>query len=106
MWSLKNGTDDLSTKQKLIVDLEDRLVLASGEQGDKETDREFGIGRCKLFHLGLPSNGVLLYSTGSCAQSQVRTGWKIVFKKKKRKNVCVCIVAGSLCYTAEIEGTL
>ena len=31
MWSLKYGTNDPSTKQKQIMDMEDRLVFASGE---------------------------------------------------------------------------
>ena len=31
MRSLKYGTNDLSTKQKHIMDMEDRLVVAKGE---------------------------------------------------------------------------
>ena len=31
MWNLKYGTKDLSTKQKQIMDMEDRFVFASGE---------------------------------------------------------------------------
>ena len=34
-------------------------------------DREFGIGRCKLFHLEWISNEILLYSTGNYVQSLV-----------------------------------
>jgi len=32
MWSLKYGTNDLFIKQKQIMDMEDRLVFASGEE--------------------------------------------------------------------------
>ena len=31
MWSLKYGTNDLPTKQKQIMDMEDRIVVAKGE---------------------------------------------------------------------------
>ena len=34
MWSLKYGTNDLSTKQKQITDMEERLVFAGGEWGE------------------------------------------------------------------------
>ena len=34
-WSLKYDTDDLSTKQKQITDMESRLVFAKGERGEE-----------------------------------------------------------------------
>ena len=39
------------TKQKQITDMEIRLVFARGEGVNKGTEREFGVGRCKLLHL-------------------------------------------------------
>ena len=48
MQSLKYGTNDLSIKQKQIMDMEDRLVFARGEGEDKRTDRKFGVGVCRL----------------------------------------------------------
>ena len=44
MWSLKYGTNDLSTKQKQIMDMEGRLVFA----GRWEEIGKFGVGR-RLF---------------------------------------------------------
>jgi len=32
MWSLKYGTNDLTTKQKQIMNMKDRLVFAIGER--------------------------------------------------------------------------
>ena len=49
MSNLKYGTNDLSTKQIQIMDTEDRLVVARGQGGDKQTDREFGIGSFRLY---------------------------------------------------------
>ena len=48
------------------MDMEGRLVFASGEGGEKGTDGEFGVDICRLFHMG---DGILLYSTGNCVQS-------------------------------------
>ena len=35
---------NLSTKQKLIMDMESRLVFARGEGGESGIDGEFGLG--------------------------------------------------------------
>ena len=50
----------LSTKQKQIMNMERRLVVAVGEKGGSELDREFGVGGCKLLHLEWRGNRVLL----------------------------------------------
>ena len=39
----------LSTKQKHLMDMESRLIVAGGEGGRSGMDREFGVSRCKLF---------------------------------------------------------
>ena len=42
----------------------ENTVVAEGQAGGGRTDREFGVGRCKLVHLEL-INKVLMYSTGN-----------------------------------------
>ena len=66
MWSLKYGINDLSTEQKQIIHMGGRLVFVRGERW---TDREFGVGRCRLLHLEWVGDGVLLYRIGSCMWS-------------------------------------
>ena len=39
--------------------MENRLVLANGEVGGNGMDREFGVDRCKLFHVKWISNEIL-----------------------------------------------
>jgi len=48
MWNLKCGTNELIYKQKQILDMGNRLIVARGQQGGSGRDWEFGIGRCKL----------------------------------------------------------
>ena len=43
MWSLKYGTDDLSTKQKQITDMEIRPLFAREEQGEKGMEGSLGL---------------------------------------------------------------
>ena len=56
---------------------------------------EFGVGRCKLFHLEWISNEVLLTSTGNSIQS---LGIEQDGRQYKKRT-------GSLCSTAEIGTT-
>ena len=85
------------------MDMESRLIFARVEWGESWMDWEFGVGRCKLLHLEWISIGVPLYGTENCVKS---LGLNIMENSiKKKENVYLC-VAGSLCYTAEIEGTL
>ena len=58
---------NLSTKQRL-TDMENRTVVAKGEEGGSGVDWEFGVHRCNLFHLEWIKNKVLLYSTGKYIQ--------------------------------------
>ena len=51
------------------MDVQNRLVVAKGEVGRSEMDREFGVGRCKLSHLEWIGNEILLDSTGNYIQS-------------------------------------
>ena len=106
MWSLKYDANDLSTKQKPIMDHGGQNYVCQGRGGETGIDGEFGVSRCWLLHLEWMGDGVLLYSTGNCAQSlglEHNRKWKK--NKKVLSNVCIWAV-GSLYYTAEIEGTL
>ena len=44
-------------------------MFARGEGGERWTDEEFGVGRCRLLHLEQMGDGILLYSIGNCVQS-------------------------------------
>ena len=54
---------NLSTKQKQTHRHGNRLEVAKGDGGGSGVEGEFGIGRCKLFHLEWINNETLLYST-------------------------------------------
>ena len=60
-----NNFNQPPTKKKKL----NRLVVAKGEGGGSGMDGEFGVDRCKLFHLKWISNEALLYSTGNHIQS-------------------------------------
>ena len=64
-------------------------------------DWEFGVGRCKLLHLGRINNKVLMYSTGNYIQNPVinHNG------KEYEKNVYICITESLWC-TAGSNTTL
>ena len=66
---------------------------------ERETDRKFGVGRCRLFIW----NG---WEMGSCCTEKKTIGllYKNLTENGKRK--WVCMGAGSHCCTAEIEGAL
>ena len=51
------------------MDIENRLVVAKGEEGGCGVDREFGIGRCKVLYLEWRSNEISPYSRGNYVQS-------------------------------------
>ena len=71
MWSLKYGTNDLSIKQKQITDMEGRPAFAreGEERGERGTDGEFRVDRCRLLNFEWMGDGVLPYSTGNCVWS-------------------------------------
>ena len=58
----------LSSKQKQIMDMEGRLVVAWGQGGGSGMHGEFGVGRCKLLCLEWIISEVLLYSTENYIQ--------------------------------------
>ena len=56
---------NLSVKRKQTTDIENRLVVATGE-GVEEEDWELRISRCKLLlYTGWINSKILLYSTGN-----------------------------------------
>ena len=59
---------NLSQNRNRLTDIENRLVAAKGKGGGSAMDKEFGVSRCKLWHLEWVSNEVLLYSTGDYIQ--------------------------------------
>ena len=69
VWSLKYGTNDLATKQKQIVDMENRLVFARGEGEASGMDWKSGVSRWRLLYEEWMGCGILLYSTGNYIQS-------------------------------------
>ena len=79
MWNLKYGTNEPIYRNRL-TDIENRLVVAKGEEGGRGTDWEFGVGRCKLLHLEWINSKVLLCSTGNYIQYPV-VNHKEYFKK-------------------------
>ena len=52
-------------KRNKLTDIENRSVVAKGEEGEGRKDWAFGISRCKLLYLGWINNKVLLSSTGN-----------------------------------------
>ena len=53
------------SKEKNLMDLEKRLLVAKGEGRGGGMDWKSGVNRCKLLHLEWISNEILLYSTGN-----------------------------------------
>ena len=77
-------------------------MVAKGDRGGSEMDREFGVSRCKLLHVEWISNETLLHSTGNAIQS---LGIDHDGREYGRKKGCICITR-SLCCIAEIDTTL
>ena len=53
-------------KSGISTDIESRLVVAKGEGGDRGTDWEFGVIRCKLSHFEQINSKVLLHTKRMC----------------------------------------
>ena len=62
---------NLSMKRNRIMDIENRPVVAKGEEVGGGIEWEAGVSRCKLLHIGWINNKVLLYSTGNYIQYPV-----------------------------------
>ena len=62
---------NLPTKQEQTPGHREQTRGCQGTGGESGRDGEFGVSRCKLFHLEWLSNEVLLYSTGNSIQSLV-----------------------------------
>ena len=68
MRNLKYDTNEhIYETETDLRDIENRLVVAKGEEEWGRMDWEFGISRCKLLYTGW-TNKVLLYSTGNYIQ--------------------------------------
>ena len=60
---------NLFTEKKQTHGRGEQTCGCRGGGGGTGMDWEFGVSRCKLFHLKWTSNEVLLYSTGNHIQS-------------------------------------
>ena len=47
------------------MDIENRLMVAKGEEVGRGTEWEVGISKCKLLYVEWINNRALLYSTGT-----------------------------------------
>ena len=68
MWNLKYGIEEPIYKTEADSQMWRTDCDCQGRGGKSVTDCEFGVSRCKLFHLEWISNEVLLYSTGNYIQ--------------------------------------
>jgi len=78
------------------LSVENRLVIAKGEEGRRDMDWEFGVSRYKLLYIGWINNKALLYSTGNYIQYLLINHNGNEYKKE------YVSVTESLCCTAEI----
>ena len=103
--NLKYGTNEMVYKTSKLTNAEIRLLVASGESGERGrgVDWKFGVIRFKLLHLEWIGNKVVLHSTGNYTQSLGinYNGKEYIFKKI----VYMCITE-SICCIAEIGTTL
>ena len=85
MWNLKYNTNEpICETETDSKDIQNRLVVAKGEEGGGRMDWEFGISRCKLVYIGWINNKVLLYSAENCIQYPV-----IHHNGKEYKKECI-----------------
>ena len=68
IWNLIYGRNE-PFHRKETHGLGEQTCGCQGVGGESGMDWEFGVSRCKLFHLEWISNEVLLYSTGNYIQS-------------------------------------
>ena len=70
MWNPKYVTKEpIHQTEKNTRTHREQTCVAKGQRGGRGIDWEFGVSRCKLFHLEWISDAVLLYSTGNYIQS-------------------------------------
>ena len=65
----------------------ENTVVAKGQAGGGRTDREFGVGRCKLLCREWIDNKVLLYSTGNYISYP-----GINHNRKEHEKECMCVM--------------
>ena len=94
-------TEQISKKTlKTRLFIENRLVVAKGEEGTGGKDWVFGISGCKLLYIGWINNKVLLHSTGNYIQ------YPGINHNGKEYEKEYMYITESLCCTAEINTTL
>ena len=93
---------NLSMKRNRIMDIENRLVVAKGEEVGGGIEWEVGASRCKLLYIEWINNKVLLYTTENYIQYPM-----VNHNGKDIKKECIYIcINESLCCTAVINTTL
>ena len=71
--------------------IENRLVVAKGEQGEGKIGWQFRVSRCKLLHIEW-INKVILHSTGKCIQYSE-------MEQNVKKNACMYITESLSLYS-------
>ena len=61
----------MPTKQKQITDVENRFVVPKGGLREGGMGWEFGVSKCKLFHVGWINDKILLCSIRNRVQHSV-----------------------------------
>ena len=92
---------NISIKKKhRLIDIENRLRVAKGEERKAGKEWEFGISRGKLLYIGWINNKLLLWSTGNNTQYAVTNHNG---KEYIRTHTYITV---SLCYTEGINTRL
>ena len=63
----RNNTNEAIYKTERLIDLENELMIARGQEWGEEVARELGIPMFTLLYLKVITNKDLLYSTGNSA---------------------------------------
>ena len=74
-----------------LTDIQNRLVVAVGEEGGSGIDSKFGIGRCKLLHLEWISNESYCIAQGPISNLLGLNMREISMRKIMYIYVCVCV---------------
>ena len=83
MWSLKYGTDDPIYKTETDHGHGDQTCVCLEVGGGSGTDREYGVGRCKLLYLEWISNGSYYTAQGTISNLLGENMTEDSMKKKK-----------------------
>ena len=63
MWNLKYDTNEATYETNRLTDIENRPVVAKGEEGGGGIEKEVWVSKCKLLYIEWINNRVLFYGT-------------------------------------------